>query len=1266
MFNKTTKECEPLTRATKRSTGRNTKLQKAVVKMKMLQHNAVDNFDGSSQFLNDRFRLKPCKSTTFRAYERPQSAYQTPSKYTTSTKQAEDELVDLDSTPYLSMRNQLRATPNRPKLLGANVSAAPESKQMKSQPAQLGVSPIMRSTVKAFVAKSNLKSTPLKYSAKRKHVVVESERTVKSLVNKTMLRTPVVKHNRSEKTPISPPFSSARKALRKVKIQSPQSKKKHLIADDSSSLNFPTVQPDRPENDNAKSNDSDKHQPSKTLKISSSDASDNTGDIIDMQSIRKIETAQRTGQYSAHVTVFRVVLLDGKGDNVVLVLGPTCLLFVSPVDGGKKGRVVKSLQRDVIKTLRSEDRCIEITSCSVRFEFSTTAECLNFMHLFYVRRPIGTPAARRLKERRRLKEETNIDKDDFGATFDVKDSPSSVAKRSKSSQSGMKSHPDNFEVFAPAGSAVNKVALSVNVDATPTTSQNNFNSQPTPVLDPRSAMIAAIQSRNSKPTAANEPACSDTKALSSEDERKVSKYRQMLKMKVPSEAVRHKMKSDGIEERLISAALEPSKESPKNGEGSSNLSPEDEAKVAKYRKMLKMNVPSAAVQHKMTLDGIDQRLIDVVCSAASGTSPKGANTKTVKSSNKSKGSDASSLSPQDEKIVAPYRKMKKILPPGPLRHKMTTDGIDPRLIDAFFGVKNSDKENNGASGKPSLTKKPSGRNRGLLNLHWTPLSPTSAEQSFWGKTPAKKKAVEDSDVAKLEQLFSRKKKGKPKATNTSATLASSKKTKTAQILDSNRAQNITITLTSFNKVFESHDDLINTLADLDPNKRICGDNIQFMKSLLPKPEEKKALQGYRGNRDNLVPSEQFLLRLVGIKRIDAKIGIIQTMGNFAEITCRLSAHYKLLATVCEQIMSSEKLHAVLDTVLAIGNIMNEGTRAGGASGFKLESLMKLTETKSTDGKMTVLDYIVMTFVAKDKREDLSISEEFPDGVEVSRMMISEMVAEARATEGKLRKCEAELTAMRNEKGGSMNVAGSVMLGATSKRSGTSDVDSSTSDPRSAMLRAIAARTGVPEDADDSESTSSSIRSSNRSLDKSCKSPGISRLEKFVADSNAVVIKLKKTQAYALESCKKAAVFFGEKKGEQSAVSVIGVLTKFASTVEQAVKKHDARIEREKRQAASALKKPKKNRRISETGAIQLRRRRSFKRSNSRSPLTKESSRRSPLRSASLRAIANLNKIDAMCKTELQSGNERNISDNVVPTLGHRMERSIRKMDSNHR
>jgi hypothetical protein len=53
--------------------------------------------------------------------------------------------------------------------------------------------------------------------------------------------------------------------------------------------------------------------------------------------------------------------------------------------------------------------------------------------------------------------------------------------------------------------------------------------------------------------------------------------------------------------------------------------------------------------------------------------------------------------------------------------------------------------------------------------------------------------------------------------------------------------------------------------------------------------------------------------------------------------------------------------------------MNEGTRTGGAAGFKFDSLLKLTQTKSSDGKMTVLDFLVTILVGKGQRDTLKLS-----------------------------------------------------------------------------------------------------------------------------------------------------------------------------------------------------------------------------------------------------------------------------------------------------
>ena len=59
-----------------------------------------------------------------------------------------------------------------------------------------------------------------------------------------------------------------------------------------------------------------------------------------------------------------------------------------------------------------------------------------------------------------------------------------------------------------------------------------------------------------------------------------------------------------------------------------------------------------------------------------------------------------------------------------------------------------------------------------------------------------------------------------------------------------------------------------------------------------------------------------------------------------------------------QLCKSTKLRKVLEIVLAFGNYMNRGQR-GNAAGFKVTSLNKIGDTKSSlDRKVTLLHYLV--------------------------------------------------------------------------------------------------------------------------------------------------------------------------------------------------------------------------------------------------------------------------------------------------------------------
>lgn len=73
--------------------------------------------------------------------------------------------------------------------------------------------------------------------------------------------------------------------------------------------------------------------------------------------------------------------------------------------------------------------------------------------------------------------------------------------------------------------------------------------------------------------------------------------------------------------------------------------------------------------------------------------------------------------------------------------------------------------------------------------------------------------------------------------------------------------------------------------------------------------------------------------------------------------------------------------------------MNEGKVDGGVDAFKFESLPQLSQTKSADGKTTVLDYIVETFIEKGERRALSLMFEFPEIQKSSRLLIGDLVGD---------------------------------------------------------------------------------------------------------------------------------------------------------------------------------------------------------------------------------------------------------------------------------
>lgn len=458
-------------------------------------------------------------------------------------------------------------------------------------------------------------------------------------------------------------------------------------------------------------------------------------------------------------------------------------------------------------------------------------------------------------------------------------------------------------------------------------------------------------------------------ALSEEEEAIATKYRKMLKMRVPHEAVRHKMTTEGVDVKITEAVLAPSPEA----DAVDQLSGEEEVIASKYRRMLKMAVPLEAVKHKMTQDSVDLKIVSSVVNEASSNTAEDESSATPMPTKNAK-SEGPVLSDEEERIASKYRNMLKVcIPKDAVRHKMKQEGVSDNVVEAVLG-----KEKESSEPLPCKTAKTN--NRKTIAFHWTTsnLAPELLQQSIFGKAEQKKRKLatinpEESDIKKLEELFQkRSNSAKVKDSQEDGKLG----IEMAKLLDLTRANNIAISLKAFNDfTFRS---LAETINDLDPECKIVGERVQFIPNLLPTPKEILAIKNYNGDDDKLITAELFFRQIVSIKRIEDKVKVMKTMRTLEEHVEEARAGFNTLQEVCGQVLNSEKLIQVLEMVLNIGNLMNEGTLNGGVEAFKFESLPKLSQTKSFDGKTTVLDYIVETFIEKGERQALFLTSEFPD------------------------------------------------------------------------------------------------------------------------------------------------------------------------------------------------------------------------------------------------------------------------------------------------
>ncbi|XP_031482262.2 formin-like protein 11 isoform X1 [Nymphaea colorata] len=200
------------------------------------------------------------------------------------------------------------------------------------------------------------------------------------------------------------------------------------------------------------------------------------------------------------------------------------------------------------------------------------------------------------------------------------------------------------------------------------------------------------------------------------------------------------------------------------------------------------------------------------------------------------------------------------------------------------------------------------------------------------------------------------------------------------ILDPKRLQNITILSKAVNA---SPEQVCNALIHGDG---LAVEQLEALAKMAPTKEEEERLSNYIGDTSELGFGERFVKEILNLPLAFSGIEAMLYKETFDDEVHGLRKLLVMVEDACKELKSSPLFLKLLEAVLKTGNRMNDGTTRGGAKAFKLDALLKLADVKGTDGKTTLLHFVVQEIIrsegvrTSDIKDDTRTSEFTEDGV----------------------------------------------------------------------------------------------------------------------------------------------------------------------------------------------------------------------------------------------------------------------------------------------
>ncbi|XP_068651677.1 formin-like protein 18 [Aristolochia californica] len=333
-------------------------------------------------------------------------------------------------------------------------------------------------------------------------------------------------------------------------------------------------------------------------------------------------------------------------------------------------------------------------------------------------------------------------------------------------------------------------------------------------------------------------------------------------------------------------------------------------------------------------------------------------------------------------------------------------GPPPPALAPNFGAK-------GRGLRSMSPKAPTTSKRSTLKpLHWVKVT-RAMQGSLWAEAQKQDEASKapEFDMKELENLFSAvvppSDHGKGDKSSRRASVGG--KPDKVHLIEMRRAYNCEIMLT---KVKMPLPDLMSSVLALD-EAVLDVDQVDNLIKFCPTKEEIELLKGYTGDKENLGRCEQFFLEVMKVPRVESKLRVFSFKIQFGSQVSDLRNSLNIVNSAAEEIRMSAKLYRIMQTILSLGNAINHGTARGSAIGFRLDSLLKLYDTRARNNKMTLMHYLCK--VLGEKLPELLDFHKDLVNLEIStKIQLKILAEEMQAISKGLEKVEQELTASEND------------------------------------------------------------------------------------------------------------------------------------------------------------------------------------------------------------------------------------------------------------